>query len=103
LTGRVLLGLAVAALCGGCRPPPHVLVVTCGPARADALGPYGSRRVNTPAADALASRGVVFERASTVAPLTLPAHTSLFTGTYPPFHGVRDNGSRRVAGGHVSV
>jgi choline-sulfatase len=26
------------------------------------------------------------------APLTLPAHSSIFTGTFPPAHGVRDNG-----------
>ena len=25
-------------------------------------------------------------------PLTLPAHSSLFTGTFPAWHGVRDNG-----------
>ncbi|MEZ5284024.1 MAG: hypothetical protein R2712_04280 [Vicinamibacterales bacterium] len=25
-------------------------------------------------------------------PLTLPAHSSLLTGTFPTFHGVRDNG-----------
>ena len=24
--------------------------------------------------------------------MTLPSHTSLFSGTYPPHHGVRDNG-----------
>jgi len=35
---------------------------------------------------------VVFERALAPAPLTLPAHASLFTGNYPPRHGVRDNG-----------
>jgi tetratricopeptide (TPR) repeat protein len=28
-----------------------------------------------------------------VSPLTLVAHTSLLTGTFPAFHGVRDNGS----------
>lgn len=34
----------------------------------------------------------VFDRAFTSAPITLPAHTSLFTGMYPPSHGVRHNG-----------
>ena len=32
-------------------------------------------------------------RPTTVTPLTLPAHTSLLSGTFPAFHGVRDNGS----------
>ena len=33
----------------------------------------------------------MFDQAISVAPLTLPAHTSLFTGRFPPGHGVRDN------------
>jgi arylsulfatase A-like enzyme len=32
-----------------------------------------------------------------VAPLTLPAHTSLFTGLIPPRHGVRDNADQALA------
>ena len=32
-----------------------------------------------------------------VAPLTLTAHSSLFTGLYPPHHGVRDNADRPLA------
>ena len=35
---------------------------------------------------------MLFEHASTAAPITLPAHSSLFTGRFPPQHGVRDNG-----------
>jgi arylsulfatase A-like enzyme/tetratricopeptide (TPR) repeat protein len=31
-------------------------------------------------------------------PITLPSHASLFTATYPFAHGVRDNGSFRLAG-----
>ncbi len=34
-----------------------------------------------------------YENAYTVAPITLPAYTSLWTGTLPYVHGVRDNGS----------
>ena len=36
--------------------------------------------------------GLRFEQATTVVPLTLPAHASLMTGTFPGWHGVRDNG-----------
>ena len=36
--------------------------------------------------------GVLFEQAITSAPLTLPAHSTLFTSLLPPRHGVRDNG-----------
>jgi choline-sulfatase len=35
---------------------------------------------------------VLFEHAVAPAPLTLPAHSSLFTSKLPPAHGVRDNG-----------
>src|SRR4029078_10072040 len=31
------------------------------------------------------------------APLTLPAHTSIFTGLTPPSHGVRNNGSSALS------
>jgi arylsulfatase A-like enzyme len=41
--------------------------------------------------ECLARDGVVFDDVSTVAPLTLPVHTSLMTGRMPPSHGVRDN------------
>ena len=59
-----------------------------------ALGPPGDLRgrgAATPTLDALARDGVVFERTYSPCPLTLPAHTSLFTGLDPPGHGVRDN------------
>ncbi|MCG8457349.1 MAG: sulfatase-like hydrolase/transferase, partial [Holophagales bacterium] len=44
----------------------------------------------------LAREGVVFERAYSVAPITLPAHTSILTGMYPFSHGVRNNGIQYV-------
>ncbi len=54
--------------------------------------------IRTEFVDGLAERGVVFERCIAPTPLTLPSHTSLFTGTYPVFHGVRDNGNYVVPG-----
>jgi arylsulfatase A-like enzyme len=47
--------------------------------------------VKTPAIDALAADGVVFERAYSHAPQTLPAHASLLSGRLPFETGVRDN------------
>jgi arylsulfatase A-like enzyme len=55
------------------------------------LAAYGFAGLATPAIDGLASHGVVFDDALTVAPLTLPAHASLLTGLYPANHGVREN------------
>jgi arylsulfatase A-like enzyme/tetratricopeptide (TPR) repeat protein len=59
--------------------------------RADHLPVYGYAAGTTPAIDALAREGVVFEDVYSHCPLTLPAHASMFTGLLPPRHGVRDN------------
>ena len=77
---------------GTSRNPLNVVVVTLDTTRADRIGAYGAKDVETPAFDRLASEGVLFEQAVSVAPLTLPAHSSMFTGKFPPEHGVRDNG-----------
>ncbi|HUU37499.1 MAG TPA: sulfatase-like hydrolase/transferase [Candidatus Desulfaltia sp.] len=70
----------------------NVILITLDTTRADRLGCYGFRNIETPAIDLLASRGVRFEKCYAQTPLTLPSHTSILTGTLPLFHGVRDNG-----------
>jgi arylsulfatase A-like enzyme/Flp pilus assembly protein TadD len=70
----------------------NVVVVTLDTLRADRLGCYGFGGVATPTIDAVARDGVLFEQATSTVPLTLPSHTSIFTGLIPPHHGVRDNG-----------
>ncbi len=71
---------------------PNVILVTLDTTRADGLSCYGNTNVKTPTVDAFAARGVRFEKCYTQTPLTLPAHTTLMSGTLPLFHGVRDNG-----------
>src|SRR3954467_6457129 len=66
---------------------PNVLLITIDTLRADRVG-----RGLTPSIDALAARGVRFTNARATAPLTLPSHTSILTGTLPPQNGVRING-----------
>jgi len=70
----------------------NVIVITLDTTRADRLPCYGFREVDTPTLDAFAARGIRFENCISQTPLTLPSHTTIMTGTYPPFHGVRDNG-----------
>ena len=92
----IVILLACLLACAACsrRPAhPNVLLITLDTTRADHLGAYGNRRARTPNLDRLAAAGVLFERAITAAPLTLPAHASLLTGRYPFAHGVRNNGS----------
>ncbi len=45
----------------------------------------------------------MFEQAMSTAPLTLPAHCSLFTGLFPPHHGVRDNVDPPLAESYTTV
>lgn len=76
--------------------PRHVLLVTLDTIRADRIGAYGCSQARTPVLDALAAGGIRFSRAQSPVPLTLPAHASIITGTYPTFHRVRNNGSYRL-------
>jgi arylsulfatase A-like enzyme len=64
-----------------------------GHLRADRLPVYGFQGFSTPALDRIAAGGMVVEQAFASVPLTLPSHTSIFTGLHPPRHGVRDNAS----------
>jgi len=88
---RELWGQAVGESTGW-----NVVLVTIDTLRADRLGCYGDSRIETPHLDALAREGIRFANASTTVPFTLPAHSSIMTGTYPPYHGVRENVGYRL-------
>jgi choline-sulfatase len=68
-----------------------IIIISIDTLRADHLPAYGYQKVKTPAIDLLASNGVVFERAYSHAPQTLPAHTALLSGRLPFETGVRDD------------
>ena len=106
VAGGVLVAIAVAAALVLQRrqsAPVNVLLVSIDTLRADRLGSYGYARAATPVLDRLAAEGVRFAEATTTAPLTLPAHTSLLTGTFPMAHGVRDNGGFYVSDEQVTL
>lgn len=92
-------GGAAAPVGGGC----NVLLITLDTTRADRLGCYGYTAAETPNLDRLAAEGVRFEQCVTCVPITLPAHASMMTATYPFHHGVRDNGKYRLHGGNVTL
>ncbi|HET9567551.1 MAG TPA: sulfatase-like hydrolase/transferase [Vicinamibacterales bacterium] len=80
--------------------PPHqgpILLVSMDGVPATDLSAYGAQRSDTPALDALANESVVFERAYTHSPQSLPAHASLLTGRLPLEHGVRDDAGFSLA------
>jgi choline-sulfatase len=102
--GATLIGaLAGFSRNAAITAPANVLIVTLDTTRADRLSAYGFQSASMPAIDRLAREGILFQRATTVAPLTLPAHCSLLTGLYPPHHGVRDNADRPLEPAHRTL
>lgn len=69
----------------------NVLLITIDTLRADHLPVYGYKHIKTPNLDHLAHDSLIFDRAISHVPLTLPSHTSILTGLLPIAHGVRDN------------
>ena len=112
----LVAGCAIACMIGslGCRraseaprsltlPNANVLLITLDTTRADRIGAYGYARAETPRLDRLAEDGVLFETAVTPTAFTLPAHSSIMTGLYPPYHGVRLNGGVALADVQVTL
>ncbi len=103
------LGFGLCGVVGGCGNQSllqggemNLLLVSIDTCRADHTSPYG-REIDTLTIQRLADEGYVFEEAVTCAPLTQPAHTSLFTGWYPGRHGVRDNANYALSGEAVTL
>ncbi len=74
---------AIAALSPAAPNAPNVLLLILDTVRAASLSLYGYSRPTTPELDRFARRGVVFERAISTAPWTLPSHAAMFTGRLP--------------------
>jgi arylsulfatase A-like enzyme/Flp pilus assembly protein TadD len=79
------------------------VLVTIDTLRADRLGCYGDRDIETPNLDQMARNGVLFENAVTQTPLTAPSHASMFTGLYPTVHKVRDTGGFILQPSHTTL
>src|SRR5579863_6821777 len=92
LLAGVLLTFAqlVAAANAPAKSPRNVILITLDTVRADHLGCYGNRNIQTPTLDGLARDGIVFERAISQVPLTWPSHAAILTGMYPFQNGVQD-------------
>src|SRR5437868_1717493 len=75
---------------------PNVIVITIDTLRADHLGCYGYKQIETPNIDALAADSALFDHAYTPVPVTLPAHTVSFTGTDPMLSGIHDFSANKL-------
>ena len=81
----------------------NVILVTLDTTRADHIGAYGYGRARTPNLDRLAKEGVLFEHCITPTAYTLPSHSSIMTGLYPPAHGVRLNGDAALSDSQTTL
>jgi tetratricopeptide (TPR) repeat protein len=77
---------------------PPIILISVDTLRSDHLPIYGYANGSTPNIDALRRDGVLYEKAWSHAPLTLPSHTSMLTGLLPTEHGVRNNIGYRFDG-----
>lgn len=75
-----------------------VFVISIDTLRADRLPAYGYQRGSTPSIDTFRRDAILYRWAFSHCPQTLPSHASLFTGTLPPVHGVRDNIGYQLSG-----
>ena len=71
---------------------PDIFLITIDTLRADHVGCYGYKQIETPALDSLAADGVRFTQAFTHSPITNTSHISILTGLLPSMHGVTDFG-----------
>lgn len=67
---------------------PNILFIISDQHRADAMGCAGHPFVETPHLDGLAGRSRIFRNAYCPSPVCGPARASIFTGRYPPGHGM---------------
>jgi arylsulfatase A-like enzyme len=93
--GAFLLAFS-AGRAAAAAPAQNVLLVTIDTLRPDRLSCYDPKYAKTPAIDALAARGVRFERAFAHTPLTLPSHANILTGYLPIQHGLSENSKAKL-------
>lgn len=97
------LPLALLASACGSPPPqaraprdlPPIVLISVDTLRSDRLPLYGYEGVETPHLEALRRDSILYRRAYSPMPLTLPAHATALTGLLPATHGVRDNSGYR--------
>lgn len=71
--------------------PGAIVLITADELFRGSLGCYGATGLSTPNIDALASRGVRYDRAYTVSPWCLPSRASMITGLLPHNSGAYSN------------
>lgn len=70
---------------------PNIVVIFTDDHAAQAVSAYGSRINRTPNIDAIARRGVRFDRFYTANPICAPSRATMLTGKYSHINGHKDN------------
>ena len=81
----------------------RVVLISLDTLRADHLGCYGYSRNTSSNIDALAGESILFQHAISPMPLTLPAHSSMMTGTNPYHHQVHDNINSHLGPSNITL
>jgi len=100
-----IAALLLTASCRGGKTFPHapVILISIDTLRSDHLPDYGYKGVETPSLQAFRKDSILYERAYSQVPLTLPSHAALFTGLPPYENGVRDNIGFRLSPSHQTL
>lgn len=67
---------------------PNIILLVLDTARKKSMSLYGYGRNTTPNLERFASECVVYDRAVSPSPWTVPSHASVFSGLYPSQHGL---------------
>lgn len=98
-TAFFLITVSLALAPSACRKreapaADNLILVTLDTQRADFLGCYTPGHAETPRLDEVAQRGMLFERAYSLIPITLPSHASMFFSLPPDELKSYNNGDR---------
>ena len=103
----ISLLMVFSILLSGCgtkdKQAKHVILISMDTTRADHLSCYGFNKKTTPNIDKFAEDSVLFEQGISPIALTLPAHSSMMTGTNPIYHGVHENLTYTLAPENITL
>ena len=103
LLGLIAITVGVLVAAQRHREIKHIVLISMDTTRADHLSCYGYPKNTTPHIDALAAHATRFENVVSTAPMTLPAHSTMFTGMIPPAHGVHHNIGYQLAPSNTTM
>jgi choline-sulfatase len=98
---RKFVAVLVLLAAAGCHREARIsdgpiIIISIDTLRSDHLPAYGYKSVATPAIDALRADSILYSRAYSHSPLTLPSHATLLTGRLPDETQVHDNAGFRL-------